>query len=191
MLTTNQITIYSAGKTWAAPMLKIMRDTFGYNIVARWIDAEQVLATPDSVHPESVHSDENFKRFIWNSCREDCLIADMGILLCNPVDGEKHSGSLVETGHITAFGKPVYILGTCASVEPVGHSDRAWKSQENIYRWPEYVGDASIIAEGFERATNHYIKNYSDQWKYRRVSGSLRENYDAMFVNNPLYNRNV
>ena len=90
------------------------------------------------------------------------------IMACHPDDGNNHSGSLVELGHVTGAGKPAYILGTCQSVEPIGNSDRAWKSQAIVHHWPEYdPSDPAQMLEGFKRVISHYRKHYSEQWQER------------------------
>ena len=160
-LTRNKIAIYSAGKTWAGHGFRDMRDNHGFNINARWIDIQDILADPNDTFAPEIHNDHEYLGNVWdNGCKQDCLSADMGILFAQPADGEKHSGSLVELGHITAFNKPVYIIGTCASVEPAGHSDRAWKYQSCVYHWP-HISD---MLEGFKTAVQHYQKNYKSQW---------------------------
>ena len=165
----NMVSIYSAGKTWMAADFRKLRDRHGFNINARWIDIQQALTGPDDIFPDEVHADEEYKREIWdNGCKVDCLNADMGILVARPEDKNMHSGSLVELGHITAFNKPMYILGTCESFEPAGNSDRAWKSQECVHFWPEET-DA---IKGFYKAVGHYQMHYAEQWfdKYKRIA---------------------
>ena len=162
------ISIYGAGKTWAASTLREMRDVHGFNINSRWIDIQDVLQSPTDEFPTEIHADEDYKREIWdNGCKADCLSADMMVLVCSPADGEKHSGSLVELGHVTAFGKPAYIVGTCASVEPVGHSDRAWRSQANVFWWP----DLEPLG-GFSKAISHYQTFFAEQWNLRKEVGN-------------------
>lgn len=164
----NEIKIYTAGKTWAAHWYREMRQ-HGFNINARWIDIQDVLSGPDDSFPDEIHADEDYKREIWdNGCKIDCLTCDMMVLACHPQDGEKHSGSLVELGHVTGAGKPCYILGTCASVEPVGHSDRAWKAQKVVKHWPEFdVSNSEQLLAGMKRAVFHYQRYYEKQWHER------------------------
>lgn len=169
----DQIEIYGAGKTWAAAELKRMRDEEGFNINSSWIDLEQVLTSPTDEHPKEIHENKDFLREIWdNGCLKDCTSSDMMVLLTTPADGEKHSGSIVELGIITGQNKPVYIIGTCASFEPVGHSDRAWKQQKLVTHWPEITDPL----EGFTKAVNHYRRNYRNQWLGRH---SLRHDMSA------------
>tara|TARA_Y100000034_G_scaffold113340_1_gene148264 strand:+ start:4361 stop:4867 length:507 start_codon:yes stop_codon:yes gene_type:complete len=160
-LNKDLISIYSAGKTWAGHGFRDMREQ-GFNINARWIDVQDLLSGPsDSFAPE-IHANEAYKREIWdNGCKVDCLACDMMLLYCSPEDGNTHSGSLVELGHVTALGKPVYIIGTCESVEPVGNSDRAWKSQKIVTHWPEITD----MLTGFRKAVRHYQRNYRAQWE--------------------------
>jgi len=158
-LTRDRIKIYGAGKTWASPRLRELRN-HGFHLVSRWIDAPQCLTSPDDNHSPETHENESLKGYLWNLCKEDTKRCDLMLWLCSPEDGEMQSGALVELGHVTMLDKPVYIIGTCASVEPVGHSDRAWKSQPNVYHWP-HIKDA---LEGAKLAIAHYQKNYRDFW---------------------------
>lgn len=163
---TADIKIYAAGKTWAGFGFREMVKK-GYNIIARWINVQDILTGPDDEFSEEIHNNEDYKREIWdNGCKVDCLDADMMLLYASPEDGNNHSGSLVELGHVSAFGKPVYIIGTCQSFEPIGNSDRAWKSQRHVYHWP----NISDMAEGFEKAVAHYKANYNKQWHERNSS---------------------
>jgi hypothetical protein len=164
----NDILIYSAGKTWQAPNFRALRSK-GFNINARWIDVPQVLKDEHDSHPDSVHKNEAFKREIWDGgCKLDCLACDMGLLYCEPRDGNMLSGALVEIGHVTAFYKPFYVIGTCQSIEPVGNSDRAFLAQSCVHKLPY-----QDIFEGAEAAIAHYRKNYAIQWNARRDSGSI------------------
>lgn len=163
------ILIYTAGKTWQAFGFRKLVE-LGYNINARWIKLGQVLKDENDSHPDHVHKDEAYKNWIWDhGCKLDCLAADMGLLYCEPRDGEKLSGALVEIGHVTAFDKPFYIVGTCASIEPIGHSDRAFLAQNCVHKLP-----GLSLEEGAEAAIKHYQENYSDQWNARRtMDGSI------------------
>jgi hypothetical protein len=166
----SEIKIYTAGKTWAAHWFQNMRN-YGFNINARWIDVQQVLRDFNDEHSQEVLQNERYKREIWdNGCKIDCLTCDMMILACHPNDADKHSGSLVELGHVTGQHKPCYIIGTCASIEPVGHSDRAWKAQQVVRHWPEYdVTDPEQLLVAFKRAIRHYQRNYAEQWANRNL----------------------
>lgn len=168
LLKTEQIKIYTAGKTWTAPEFQKLRDDHGFKVNARWIDFQKVLKGPEDTFAEETHNDEDYKRAIWDDgCKQDCLDCDMGLMFVTPADKNMHSGSLVELGHITAFGKPVYIAGTCESVEPVGNSDRAWRSQSCVYWRP----DITDIVEAGEWAVEHYNANYAHQWMTNRAVG--------------------
>ncbi len=153
----NKPKIYAAGKTWMALPFRIMRNDYGYNIIGRWIDVQDVLVDENDAFSPEIHANEKYKRAIWDDgCKVDCRACDLMILFTEPRDGNMLSGALVELGHVTAWGKPVYIIGTSESVEPVDNSDRAWKSQALVKHWPELD-----IYQGFHRAVNHYLANYS------------------------------
>lgn len=166
-----EIIIYGAGKTWSAGIIRDLRDNHGFNINSRWIDHSQVLDSPDDEHPPEVHENKQELRNIWdNGCKIDCNHCDMLVMYCQKADGEKHSGSLVEIGIVTGQDKPAYIIGTCISVEPIGHSDRAWKQQKVVQHWP----DLSPI-DGTYAAIEHYQRHYAAQWNQRRKMQSLHQ----------------
>lgn len=160
-----EIKIYGAGKTWAAEALKDLRAQ-GFNIISRWIDLDGVLKHPGDTFSKEIHENEKLKREIWeNGCKKDCITCDLMFMITTPVDKNTHSGTLVETGHVTAFNKPVYIIGTCESVEPVGNSDRAWKSQSIVHHWPNITNPT----EGIKKSILHYRRNYRAQWLNRNM----------------------
>ena len=160
-----EIKIYGAGKTWAAPALRGLRAE-GFNIISRWIDHQACLTSPTDIHAEEILQNEAEKQTIWEfGCKEDCLACDFMFMITQPEDGNDHSGSLVELGHVTAFNKPVYIIGTCQSVENYKNSDRAWKAQSMVYHW-RHITDP---LEGIEKAVAHYRKNYRAQWLQRNM----------------------
>ena len=164
----NDIVIYGAGKTWAAPVLRAMKK-FGFNINSSWIDAGDLPETPTENFSAFKSSNKAYKRDIWdNGCKPDAVSADAMIMLCFPEDGESHSGSLVELGHVSGQGKPVYVLGTCESVEPVGHSNRAFMCQQNVHHFPEFTRENFL--DGFKKVIRHYQRNYVSQWKEARLA---------------------
>lgn len=170
---TAEIIIYAAGKTWMAQAFKRLRDVHGFKINSRWIDHEQVLASPDDEHPPEVHADTEGLREIWdNGCKQDTFLCDTMVMACRPEDGNNQSGALVELGNVSCLPecRPVYILGTCASVEPHGTSDRAWKQQANVYHWPQFdAADDMSLYEGFSAAARHFRQNYAKLWNLRRA----------------------
>ena len=168
-LTKDKIKVYGAGKTWAAEALRDLREQ-GYNISSRWIDSPICLTHPGDSHKPETLKDEKFKREIWeNGCKQDCMESDFMFMITTPADKNMHSGALVELGHVTAFNKPVYIIGTCESVEPVGNSDRAWKAQKIVHHWPEILNPK----EGMEKALTHYRRNYREQWITRNLGNPI------------------
>lgn len=174
-LKRNQIEIYSAGKTWAAAGFKDMRDNYGFNINARWIDLPETLDSPDAEF-DYENTDFSYLEKMWDhGCKIDACFADAMVLYARPEDGEKHSGSLVELGHITSsyaytgIQKPVYLVGTCKSFEKVGHSDRGFKHQRVFHT----INTQSML-DGFHQATLHYAEHYYNDWINWRVF--LRKN---------------
>lgn len=181
MLKQNEIVIYTAGKTWSAEKFKLMRDRFGYNINAHWIDIKAVLSSPEDTH-DYENTDFNYLEKMWDhGCKMDACTADMAIIYASKEDRNMHSGSLVEIGHMTAsyallqIQKPVYLIGSCESFEKVGNSDRGWTHQRVFNK----IGTDDLV-EGFAKATNHYIENYFADWIKWRVYLSANENIRAM-----------
>ncbi len=158
------ILIYTMGKTWAGHAFKEL-PPLGFNVCARWINVPDILDNPQDTFSAEIHANEEYKRKIWDEgCKVDCNAADMGILYTQVHDRNMLSGALVELGHITADNRPVYIIGSSASTEPAGDSDRAWKSQSCVYYWP-HIADLKF---GAQKAVEHYIAHYSEQWRERR-----------------------
>ncbi len=176
--TKAQIIIYAGGKTWMCDPFRSLRDTHGFNINSSWIDLPYALTGPDDKYAPEIHADTKFLGEIWDEgCKLDCFNADLMILATAPQDENMLSGALVELGHVSAApeNRPVYILGTSASVEPTGNSDRAWKYQANVHFWPEYVNkkDRLDLLEGFSAVVRHYRANYAPQWNARRTGGIM------------------
>ena len=147
--------IYTAGKTWAAHWFRPLKDHFDIN--ARWIDIQDVLEDENDTVPDEVHADEELSGAFGTKQQVDCMTCDMMILACHRDDGNTHSGSLVELGHVTSNNRPVYIIGTCESVEPVGNSDRAWRSQACVHWFPSYnVKNPAALKLAVERCVAHY-----------------------------------
>jgi len=171
--TKPEVVIYAAGKTWMAPDFRKMRKS-GFNINSSWIDIEHILSDPNDTYAPEVHEDTELLGEIWDKgCKQDCHNSDLMVLACRPIDGNLLSGALVELGHVTGepYNKPCYIIGTCASVEPAGDSDRAWKFQSNVYYWPEFFENGVLDCYGgFSDAIRHYRANYSGQWNTRRAN---------------------
>lgn len=159
------IKIYTAGKTWAGHIFRDMKKYYGFNIVARWIDAQDILANVNDTFPDAIHNDKEYLQNIWQMCFEDCGECDVMILAAQPQDENDHSGSLVELGHVAGPGseKPVYLLGTCQSFEPYKNSDRAFLNMPHVYHWPEYTDET--LHAGFTRAIQHYQEHYAQQWR--------------------------
>lgn len=176
--TKAEIIIYAGGKTWMSDPFRSMRDTHGFNVNSSWIDLPHALTGPDDSYTPESHADTKFLGEIWDEgCKLDCFNADLMILATAPQDQNMLSGALVELGHVSAApeNRPVYILGTSASVEPAGNSDRAWKYQANVHFWPEYLNkkDRLDLLEGFTAVVRHYRANYAPQWNERRAGATM------------------
>lgn len=144
-LTNGQISIYSAGKTWHAPLFKEMRDQLGYNIVASWIDFNC------AIH----HLPDEHKHSLWHHIINDVRNSDLIIVYCGD-EKEEQGGAMLEVGKYLVLGKPVYCIGTCASFEPVNHSDRAFT---HCKHW--HFTKATTIRAGYREALAHYKRHYA------------------------------
>ena len=133
--------VYTAGKIWHAPKFQYLRDVLGYDVNARWIDLE----------------DSNWivrKRMdiLWQICYEDVRDCDFVLLYCEDIS-EEQRGALVEIGMAYAFGKPVYAVGTCKTIQPNKISDVAFTHFEGFHWLPE-----SDLLKGFRMAEKLHLK---------------------------------
>ena len=133
--------VYTAGKIWHAPKFQYLRDVLGYDVNARWID----------------HEDSNWivrkrKDILWQICYEDVRDCDFVLLYCEDMS-EEQRGALVEIGMAYAFGKPVYAVGTCKTIQPNKISDVAFTHFEGFHWLPE-----SDLLKGFRMAEKMHLK---------------------------------
>ena len=133
--------VYTAGKIWHAPKFQYLRDVLGYDVNARWIDLE----------------DNNWivrkrKDILWQICYEDVRDCDFVLLYCEDMS-EEQRGALVEIGMAYAFGKPVYAVGTCKTIQPNKISDVAFTHFEGFHWLPE-----SDLLKGFRMAEKMHLK---------------------------------
>jgi len=182
MLAKEDIVIYTAGKTWAAPAFKRMR-TIGYNVNSHWIDIANTLSSPqDSFDYEN--QDFSYLEKMWDhGCKADACYADCIIAYATKEDGNMHSGSIAEIGHGSAsymylqIEKPVYLVGSCQSFEKVGNSDRGWTHQRVFHKLP-----TDDIEEGFRLATEHYAANHFHDWlnwrAYLKANATVQRMFD-------------
>ena len=133
--------VYTAGKIWHAPKFQYLRDVLGYDVNARWIDLE-----------DSNWSVRKRKDILWQICFEDVRDCDFVLLYCEDIS-EEQRGALVEIGMAYAFGKPVYAVGTCKTIQPNKISDVAFTHFEGFHWLPE-----SDLLKGFRMAEKMHLK---------------------------------
>ena len=133
--------VYTAGKIWHAPKFQYLRDVLGYDVNARWIDLE-----------DSNWIVRKRKDILWQICYEDVRDCDFVLLYCEDMS-EEQRGALVEIGMAYAFGKPVYAVGTCKTIQPNKISDVAFTHFEGFHWWPE-----SDLLKGFRMAEKMHLK---------------------------------
>ena len=133
--------IYTAGKIWHAPKFQYLRDVLGYDVNARWIDLE-----------DSNWIVRKRKDILWQICYEDVRDCDFVLLYCEDMS-EEQRGALVEIGMAYAFGKPVYAVGTCKTIQPNKISDVAFTHFEGFHWLPE-----SDLLKGFRMAEKMHLK---------------------------------
>lgn len=113
---------YCAGKVWHADKFKMLRDTVGLPVQARWIDLHQ-----DSPIVTD-HKDQ-----LWQMCYEDVRDSDF-VLLYSEDESEEQRGALVEIGMAYGMGKPVFAVGRCRSIKPNAISDVAF-THHHLWTW--------------------------------------------------------
>ena len=133
--------VYTAGKIWHAPKFQYLRDVLGYDVNARWIDLE-----------DSNWIVRTRKDILWQICYEDVRDCDF-VLLYSEDMSEEQRGALVEIGMAYAFGKPVYAVGTCKTIQPNKISDVAFTQFEGFHWLPE-----SDLLKGFRMAEKMHLK---------------------------------
>ena len=133
--------VYTAGKIWHAPKFQYLRDVLGYDVNARWIDLE-----------DSNWIVRKRKDILWQICYEDVRDCDFVLLYCEDMS-EEQRGALVEIGMAYAFGKPVYAVGTCKTIQPNKISDVAFTHFEGFHWLPE-----RDLLKGFRMAEKMHLK---------------------------------
>ena len=133
--------VYTAGKIWHAPKFQYLRDVLGYDVNARWIDLE-----------DSNWIVRKRKDLLWQICFEDVRDCDFVLLYCEDMS-EEQRGALVEIGMAYAFGKPVYAVGTCRTIQPNKISDVAFTHFEGFHWLPE-----TDLLKGFRMAEKMHLK---------------------------------
>ena len=133
--------VYTAGKIWHAPKFQELRDVFGYDVNARWIDLD-----------DNNYIVKRRKDLLWQICYEDVRDCDFVLLYCEDMS-EEQRGALVEIGMAYAFQKPVYAVGTCKTIQPNKISDVAFTHFEGFHWLPE-----SNLLKGFRMAEKMHLK---------------------------------
>ena len=133
--------VYNAGKISHDPKFQYLRAVLGYDVNARWIDLE-----------DSNWIVRKRKDILWQICYEDVRDCDFVLLYCEDMS-EEQRGALVEIGMAYAFGKPVYAVGTCKTIQPNKISDVAFTHFEGFHWLPE-----SDLLKGFRMAEKMHLK---------------------------------
>ena len=137
--------IYSAGKVYNAERFREMRDLYGYNINARWIDLSEQAA-------------EN-KQLVWELCHADACAADMVIIYCHDYY-DYPLGTLIEAGHAMGQNRPVYCINRCIHTVPGDKSDCAYTFHSLWTTIENEDGSFMDIREGYRRVMAHYFPNW-------------------------------
>ena len=133
--------VYTAGKIWHAPKFQYLRDTLGYDVNCRWIDLD-----------DNNYIVKKRKDILWQICFEDVRDCDFVLLYCEDMS-EEQRGALVEIGMAYAFGKPVYAVGTCKTIQPNKISDVAFTHFEGFHWLPE-----TDLLKGFRMAEKMFLQ---------------------------------
>ena len=140
-------TIYSASKIWHAPKWLELRDIYGFNIIATWINIP--CGSPENKSEAKILTPAE-KRTLWYACKTEPVEADFTVIYSEP--GDEHRGALVEIGAALGAGKYVYMLGQCATLKPAVHSDVAFTYDSRAVWVPEDLGHKA----GYQWALMHY-----------------------------------
>ena len=176
--------IYSASKIWQALNWVELRDKYGYNIIARWIDIP--CGTPDNPTGAKLLTPAE-KVQLWVECQYDTCSADMSIVYAEK-DNEMR-GALVEMGMALGASfaggipKPIYVIGTCPSFEVAGHSDVAFMHHPLVKRihTEKYADGTYDYKSGYRDAVKHYLENYHTPENVFRKTGFVHESITGGF----------
>lgn len=137
------LSFYCAGKIWHADKFRMLRDTVGLPVRARWIDL--------SSDSEIVM---NRKDQLWQQCYEDVRDSDFVLLYCGKQE-EEQRGALVEVGMAYGMNKRVYAIGSCNSIKPNEISDVAF-THHHLWTWldTDNLVKGAYYALGLEIARN-------------------------------------
>ena len=168
--------IYSASKIWHNTKWTDLRDKFGFNINARWINLpcgeEGNQTGAKLLTPEE-------KLVLWNECQYDVCTADMVVLYCEK--REEQRGALVEFGMMLGAAfyapvpKPVYVIGSCLSIEANAISDVAFMYHPMVHRVSSTLlpNGSYDHLEGYLAAKQHYLEKYHTPENVMRNTGFL------------------
>lgn len=165
--------IYSGSKIWHNRKWVEMRDVYGFNVVAHWINFE--CGTKDNVLGAKQFTPEE-KSTLWDRCVEDIRISDMCIFY-GEMDDEQR-GALVELGAGLYGGKPTYIIGDCPSFVPNKHSDAAYMHHPLMKRvhTTKFANGSYDYKAGYQEAVNHYLQHYHTPERFFHNSKLLNAN---------------
>jgi hypothetical protein len=134
-----------------------MRDKYGFDITARWIDVE--CGTYENTTGAKKFNDQQ-KTVLWQECDEDVTNADMVIVYAEERDELR--GAVVEWGIAMGQKKPIYIIGNCPFFRGNDRSDAAYMHHPLVHRvHAEKNPDGSYdYVKGYRAATIHYLEYY-------------------------------
>lgn len=90
--------------------------------------------------------DTRVRQLLWIACAREAAAADGLILYLEP--GETRKGALIEAGAALGAGKPVFQVGTCASVEAGEGSDASFTSHPRWHRFRRLDDVFAHLLEG-------------------------------------------
>ena len=101
--------------------------------------------------PDDCDIVQNDKPTLWKMCYEDVRDCDFVLLYCEK-QNEEQRGALVELGMAYGFGKPVYAVGTCKTIQPTKISDVAFTHYHDFHWLP-----TSDLEVGYKMAINREL----------------------------------
>lgn len=165
--------IYSASKIWHNLRWRELRDKYGFDITARWINVEcgtyeNPTGAKQLTPPE--------KRQLWIECAHDVRVADFTAIYGESRDEQR--GGTVEFGMTLGYGNPIYVIGDCPFFGANSHSDAAYMHHPLVHRvhTQKFADGSYDYLTGYREAVKHYLMTYHTPERVFAKTGFLNAN---------------
>ena len=149
--------IYSASKIWHNIKWCVMRDRYGFDITARWINEECGSFSNPTGAKQFTPAE---KVELWKECHKDVSDADM--VICYAEERDELRGAVMEMGICMGQNKPIYIIGDCPFFRGNDRSDAAYMHHPLMHRIEvtKFDDGSYHYLEGYQNSVKHYLANY-------------------------------